>query len=239
MPSDLIGVSVYNKITGEFDFKKGSLFTNVLLLDEINRGNTRTQSATLEAMAQAQISIDGRKYLLPRPYFIIATQNPFDFEGTFPLPESQLDRFMMCLSLGYLDPGNEVRMILSDALEDKIESLKPILSTQDCINLISEARKVTINKDIGSYIVELANQIRNEKSEVQLGISQRGTLALARAAQARALIQGRSYCTPDDIKILAGPVFGHRIKLTAGSLMCGVEPHEIVNKMISRCPVPM
>ena len=213
LPSDILGVSIPNPKTQEFQFKKGPLFQQVILADELNRATPRTQSALLEAMNEHQVTMDGQTYTLPQPFFVIATQNPHEHHGAFPLPESQLDRFMMRIQIGYPNKESE-RCILSEAVDlESLKSQTPCLSTEEVIHMIHSIPKVTAARVVDDYILEIVQATR-QSPKIEVGVSPRGAIALKRACQARALIQGRSFTTPDDVKALAIPVLAHRLLLT-------------------------
>lgn len=210
LPSDCIGVTVYNQADHAFEFRQGPIFANIVLADEINRATPKTQSALLEAMNDRQVSVDKVTYALPSPFMLLATQNPLEFSGTFPLPESQLDRFTMCIKIGYPDAAHEREIIQSASSASVIKGLPPVLGTQEVIELQEKAGMVKVEEDLVNYILSIASATRNH-SMIRLGVSPRGTMTLYRAAQAFALVGGRDYCIPDDIKILSIPVFAHRI----------------------------
>lgn len=210
LPSDLTGINAYNPKTGDFTFRKGGLFTNILLADEINRATPRTQSGLLECMEEYQISIDGDTHTLSPPYFVIATQNPIETQGTFPLPEAQLDRFIMCLSIGYPSKEGESDIVQRFLSDNPLETLGAVMSTGDWVEVQKQVKAVKVNKDLCLYIADLAQFTRNHEN-VSVGVSPRASLALARAAQAYALINGRDFVKPEDIKYLAKYVWPHRI----------------------------
>ncbi len=209
LPTDISGVSVYNQREGTFSFVPGPIFTNILLADEINRATPRTQSSLLEAMEEAQVTIEGETRSLPELFFVIATQNPIEYHGTFPLPEAQIDRFMLSLSLGYPRPEEEVEL-LDKTLQDGSFEATPVLSVEEVLQARVLARKVFVEPSIQRYIVDIVNATRNHPAIV-LGVSPRGSQLLMRAAQAAALVSERDYVKPDDVKLLAPYVFGHRI----------------------------
>jgi MoxR-like ATPase len=210
LPSDVIGVTVYNQAEHTFEFRTGPIFANVVLADEINRATPKTQSALLEAMSDRQVSVERATYELPRPFMLLATQNPLEFAGTFPLPESQLDRFALSLRIGYPDAADEVELIRSTPSAVILKKLRPVLSIEEVIRIQDTAAEVTVEEDLVGYILAIAHGTRHHKG-IRLGVSPRGTMTLYRTAQAYALVAGRSYCTPDDIKRLAVGVFAHRI----------------------------
>lgn len=210
LPSDCIGVTVYNQADHAFEFRQGPIFANIVLADEINRATPKTQSALLEAMNDRQVSVDKVTYALPSPFMLLATQNPLEFSGTFPLPESQLDRFTMCIKIGYPDAAHEKEIIQSASSASVIKGLPPVLGTEEVIELQEKAGMVKVEEDLVNYILSIASATRNHNM-IRLGVSPRGTMTLYRAAQAFALVGGRNYCIPDDIKRLSIPVFAHRI----------------------------
>jgi len=210
LPSDILGASVYKPATGEFEFRRGPIFTNVLLADEINRTTPRNQSALLEAMSERQVSVEGVTHLLSSPFLVIATQNPFEFEGTYPLPENQLDRFMMCLSVGYPDRKSEMEILLKHRDGQPVDSLTAVTNSEQVLDLQKQVQAIKVDKSLAEYMLELTTRTRSH-SELTLGVSTRGVLTLYRAAQALAFLEGRSYVIPDDIKEVALPVLAHRV----------------------------
>lgn len=208
LPSDVLGVTIYNAHSQEFEFKPGPIFTNFLLADEINRGTPKTQSALLEAMNELQVTIDGRSSPLDRPFMVMATQNPVEHHGTYPLPESQLDRFLMRLRMGYPDPASE-REILRNA-DKSMGTMSPVLSASEIIALQDRVHEVAVDEAIVDYMLAIVEKTRNHES-LSLGVSPRGAQALYRATQALALVEGRGYVIPDDVKRLVVPVFAHRV----------------------------
>ena len=210
LPSDILGSSVFLPSLGEFEFRPGPIFTNVLLADEINRTTPRTQSALLEAMSEGQVSVEGKTHPLAEPFFVLATQNPYEFEGTYPLPENQLDRFMLCIEIGY--PTREVeRNVLTDHRDgEPVDKLKPVVGTEELRQLQRSARAIRVDDAINDYMLDLVHATRNH-DQLQLGVSTRGAITLYRAAQGLALVEGRSYVIPDDVKRLAVPVLAHRV----------------------------
>ena len=210
LPSDILGSSVFLANLGQFEFRRGPLFTNVLLADEINRTTPRTQSALLEAMNEGQVSIEGTTHPLDPPFFVIATQNPFEFEGTFPLPENQLDRFMLCISIGYPDFDVEKQVLASHRAGEPVETLEPVLDAGQLSELQKQVREVRVDDAISDYLLRIVTATR-EHAELTLGVSTRGALTLSRATQARAFLENRDYVTPDDVKQLAVPVLAHRV----------------------------
>lgn len=210
LPSDILGTSVYDAKTGEFTYSRGPIFANIVLADEINRTTPRTQSALLEAMSEGQVSIDNQTHQLPRPFMVIATQNPFEFEGTYPLPESQLDRFLMRISMGYPNRSDELEVLSSHRSGEPIDDLQPVLNTDDVVVLQQGVRDVRVDPSISEYLLDIIEATRN-CAELHVGASTRGALCLFRAAQALALVEERDFVVPDDVKRLAVPVLGHRM----------------------------
>lgn len=210
LPTDLTGVQIFNQKSATFEFRPGPLHHQVVLVDEVNRATPKTQSALLEAMEERQISVDGTTYHLPRPYLVIATQNPIELEGTYPLPEAQLDRFLIKTSLGYPDRANEIEILKDQLLAHPLESLAPVLSASEVLELQESVRRVTLSDVLTGYLVDLVRYTREQGRGIT-GVSPRGGLALRRAAQARAFLNARSYVTPEDIQALAPVTLGHRI----------------------------
>ncbi|WP_437186468.1 AAA family ATPase [Planctomicrobium sp. SH668] len=210
LPSDILGASIFYPNRGEFEFRKGPIFTHVFLADEINRTTPRTQSALLEAMMELQVSADGTTYPLARPFIVLATQNPFEFEGTYPLPENQMDRFMICAEVGYPSRDAEKAVFDSHRSGEPVDTLQPVMTTDELIDLQKQVRTVQLEDSIVNYILDLVTATRSHK-ELTLGVSTRGALTLYRAVQSLALIEGRNYVIPDDVKKLAGPVLAHRV----------------------------
>jgi MoxR-like ATPase len=237
LPSDLLGTSVYHQASGTFVFQPGPLFAQVVLADEINRATPRTQSALLEAMSDRQVSLDGQTRPLGPPFFVLATQNPYEFEGTYPLPESQLDRFLMRLRLGYPDRAAE-RLILTGHRDgEPVERLLPVITEEEVVGLQHAVRGVRIEDSLSDYLLDLVEATR-EHPDVHLGASTRAALALYRAAQALALIEGRAFVVPDDVKRLAAPVLGHRLLLRRARAAQGDAAEQIVNDLLRHTPVP-
>ena len=238
LPSDLIGTSVFQQNTGTFVFQPGPLFAQVVLADEINRATPRTQSALLEAMSDHQVSVDGRTHPLGPPFLVLATQNPFEFEGTYPLPESQLDRFLMRLQIGYPDRKAEREILVSHRDGEPVDKLGPVLQSSQVIELQQTTRHVKVDDALADYILEIAAATRGH-TDVAVGASPRAALGLYRAAQAFALLDGREYVVPDDVKRLAEPVLAHRM-LTHGMRQGTRElpASEVVRSILARTPVP-
>ena len=210
LPSDILGVSVYDQKTGRFEFKQGPVFASVVLADEINRTTPRTQSALLEAMSEGQVSVDGQTYPLGPPFIVLSTQNPFEFEGPYPLPESQLDRFLMKIRVGYPSRENELQVLASQARSHPIDTLTPVMSGEQVVAIQQRVREVRVEDSIAEYIISLVTETRRSKS-LTIGASPRGSLFLYRAAQALALVEGRDYLVPDDVKRLAVSILAHRV----------------------------
>jgi len=238
LPSDLIGTSVYHQPSGEFVFKPGPIFTQVVLADEINRATPRTQSALLEAMNDRQVSVDGRSLPLEPPFLVLATQNPYEFEGTFPLPESQLDRFVMRLRIGYPERSVEKDVLAQHRNGEPVDQLKPVLRAADVIALQQRVRTVRVDDSLNDYLLDIVTATRTH-ADIYLGASTRAALALYRAAQALALADGRDYAVPDDIKQLAVPVLAHRL-LTRSYRQGerGSRPEALLAEILARTPVP-
>lgn len=210
LPSDIVGSSLFNTKTSEFEYKKGPIFANVILADEINRAPPRTQSALLEAMSDSQVSVDGTTYDLPGPFIVIATQNPFEFEGTYALPESQLDRFLIRISMGYPDREAERQVLSTHREGEPVDNLQPVLNCEEVNALQQEVRRVTVEESIYGYLLDIVHSTRN-CGELHVGVSTRGAISLYRAAQASALIDGRMFVVPDDVKRLTISVLSHRV----------------------------
>jgi MoxR-like ATPase len=238
VPSDITGVSIFDQRGGEFVYRPGPVMTNVLLVDEINRATPRAQSSLLEAMQERQVTVDERTYPLPRPFLVLATQNPIELEGTFPLPEAQLDRFLMLISLGYPAPAEEDDILVFHGAERRsVEALRPLLDSAALDGLRSEVDAVQVASVVRRYIVELVGATR-DLPDVELGASPRASLALYRTAQAIAAIDGRDFVLPDDVKRLAVPVLRHRLFLTADAEMRGRTAETYVAQVLQRVPVP-
>jgi MoxR-like ATPase len=237
LPSDVTGVSVFDQRTGEFAFRPGPIFGNVLLVDEINRATPRTQSAVLEAMQESQVSADGVTRPLPRPFVVLATQNPVELEGTFPLPEAQLDRFLLRVSLGYPSEEDEASMVERRPAGGD-QSLEPVVSIQDVQTAIGNCGQVRVDDDVLRYLVRVARSTRDDPG-VRLGASPRATLALHRAVQAWAAMQGRDFATPDDVKRMAPPVLAHRLMLALEARLRGRDAAALLAGILESVPVPV
>ncbi len=238
LPSDVTGVNVFNQRTNEFEFRPGPVFANVLLVDEINRASPKTQAALLEAMQESQVTIDGESYPLDRPFMVIATQNPIEYEGTYPLPEAQLDRFSMKLSLGYPQLADEARMLNEQTTEPPLDTLAAVATLAEVTAAIDEARSLFVEESLNRYVVALLRHTRGS-SRLALGASPRSGIALLRVAKARALAEGRDYVLPDDVKAIARPVLAHRLILAPEARSAGLTAEEIVGEAVEQTPVPV
>jgi MoxR-like ATPase len=237
LPSDVTGVSIFNQKTREFEFRAGPIVAQIVLIDEINRATPKTQAALLEAMEERQITVDGVTHTLPRPFLVLATQNPIEYEGTFPLPEAQLDRFLIRISLGYPSPEDEVRMIGEQQLAHPLDSLEVVVDIADLLAVQQAVRRVEVSGELRRYILDLIGATRKHP-EVYLGASPRGSLALFRTAQTRAAILGREFVLPDDIKVMAVPTLAHRILVGSSARIRDVDARSIVQDILTSVPVP-
>lgn len=238
LPSDVTGIHFFNQQTSSFEFRPGPVITNILLVDEINRALPRTQSCLLECMQERQITIDIETVDLPRPFMIIATQNPIDMEGTFPLPEAQMDRFLMRLSLGHPTAEEEYDILSRFESSDPLETLTPVMDAGHIISLKNECRKVIIQDDVRKYIIRLCSTLR-EHAQVKIGPSPRASLGIQAAAQARAVVRGRTYVLPDDVKALAIPILAHRLLLETSAKLKGVTEQDLVLEVLASVAVPI
>jgi MoxR-like ATPase len=238
LPSDVTGAMVFDPRTTEFVYREGPIITNVLLADEINRAGPRTQSALLEAMEERQVSVERQRIPLPRPFFVLATQNPVELEGTFPLPEAQLDRFLMRLSIGYPDRDQERAMLRRFRSDTPLSSVSPVTTLDELQVLLNDVRTVHIGVAVENYLLDLVRGTRNHES-IEVGASPRAALALARAAQASAVIHGRHYVIPDDVRELAVPVLAHRMMLTSQADLMNQSAADSLNAVIAATPVPV
>jgi MoxR-like ATPase len=238
LPSDITGVNVFNQKTGDFEFRPGPLMAQIVLADEINRAGPRTQSALLEAMEERQVTVDGVTRPLPRPFLVLATQNPIELEGTFPLPEAQLDRFVMRLAIGYPELKEEREIFRRFRDADPLADLAPVASGEDVVNLGQACRKVYVGEAAETYILALTRATR-EDGAVSLGASPRGSLALYRTAQALAAIRGRAFVTPDDVQTLVAPILGHRLIPSSQSRLHGKAVADILRELVQKVPVPV
>jgi MoxR-like ATPase len=238
LPSDVTGVNVFDQRTNEFEFRPGPVFANLLLVDEINRASPKTQAALLECMQETQVTVDGVSYPLGRPFMVLATQNPIEYEGTYPLPEAQLDRFTMRLSIGYPPLADEARMLNEQTSEPPLESLEPVSSAAEIVEAIDDAKRVFVEESVNRYVVALLRHTRGD-GRLYLGASPRAGIALLRVAKARALSEGREYVLPDDVKAVAEPVLAHRLILGPEARAAGLGAPELVADAVERTPVPV
>jgi MoxR-like ATPase len=238
LPSDVTGVNVFNQQQNEFEFRPGPVFANLLLVDEVNRASPKTQAALLECMEERQVSVDGVTYPLERPFMVMATQNPIEYEGTYPLPEAQLDRFTMRLSLGYPPLAEEARMLDEQTSEPPLDSLPAVAGAADVLRLVEAARGVYVEESLGRYVVAVLRQTRSDE-RLYLGASPRAGIALLRVAKARAFSEARDYVTPDDVKAVATPVLAHRLILAPEARSAGLGPAELIADALARTPVPV
>jgi MoxR-like ATPase len=238
LPSDVTGVNVFNQQQNEFEFRPGPVFANLLLVDEVNRASPKTQAALLECMEERQVSVDGVTYELEPPFMVMATQNPIEYEGTYPLPEAQLDRFTMRLSLGYPSLAEEAQMLDEQTSEPPLDSLPAVADAADVLRLVEAARGVYVEESVGRYVVALLRQTRGD-SRLYLGASPRAGIALLRVAKARALSEDRDYVTPDDVKAVAAPVLAHRLILAPEARSAALGPEELVADALAHTPVPV
>ncbi len=238
LPSDITGVSVYDQRTNEFEFRPGPVFANLLLVDEINRASPKTQAALLECMQESQITVDGTTYRLARPFMVAATQNPIEYEGTYALPEAQLDRFAMRLALGYPPVADEARMLSEQTVGAPLDELEPVTTAPELIQVIDEAQNVFVEESLHRYVVTLLRQTRSDP-RLYLGGSPRAGIALMRAAKARALARGREYLLPDDVKATAVHVLSHRLILAPEARSAGLSGETVVSEVLDKTPVPV
>lgn len=237
LPSDVTGVSIYNQQKNEFEFRPGPIIGQVILADEINRATPKTQAALLEAMEERQVTVDGVTHPMPKPYIVLATQNPIEYEGTFPLPEAQLDRFLLRMRLGYPSINDEIRIMGEQRLQHPLDALTSVASGEEVVQMTDAVRRVFISESVKRYVVELSTRTR-QSQDVYLGASPRGSLSLARAGQARAALQGRDHVLPDDIKALAVAVLAHRIIVSAAARLRDLSSDKIVQEIVLSTPVP-
>jgi MoxR-like ATPase len=236
LPSDITGLSFYNQATRKIEFRPGPVFADVILADEINRATPKTQSALLEAMEERQVTIDGITHSLPTTFMVIATQNPIEYEGTFALPEAQLDRFLMKIQIGYPSKVNELKMLESQQTRHPIENIKSVTGIIELLKVQSAVRQIYVSETVEQYIVRIVNSTR-EKDEIYLGASPRGSLGLYRAAQVFAALQGREFVTPDDVKFIAVPVLSHRIIIQPGARVKHLSAQQLIEEVLSQVPV--
>jgi MoxR-like ATPase len=238
LPSDVTGVNVFNQRSNEFEFRPGPVFANLLLVDEINRASPKTQAALLECMQEQQVTIDGVSYELGRPFMVMATQNPIEYEGTYPLPEAQLDRFTMRIAIGYPPLSEEAKMLTEQTADPPLEALEPVANASDAIALADEAKAIFVEESLNRYVVALLRATRGD-SRLYLGASPRAGIALLRVAKARALADGRSYLEPDDVKGVAAAVLSHRLILAPEARSSGLTGQQIVQETLEKTPVPV
>jgi len=238
LPSDVTGVNVFNQRENEFEFRPGPVFANLLLVDEINRASPKTQAALLECMQEQQVTVDGATYELARPFVVIATQNPIEYEGTYPLPEAQLDRFTMRLQIGYPPLPEEARMLTEQTADPPLDTLQPVADARDAVALAEDAKAVYVEESVNRYVVALLRTTRAD-SRLYLGASPRAGIALLRVAKARALADGREYLSPDDVKAVAVPVLAHRLIVAPEARSTGLTDVAIVEDALEKTPVPV
>jgi MoxR-like ATPase len=238
LPSDVTGISIYNQHKAAFEFREGPLMSQLVLADEINRATPKTQSALLEAMEENQITVDGVTHPLERPFLVMATQNPIEYEGTFPLPESQLDRFLLRISLGYPDASEELAIIEQQEFEHPISHLEPVVQPQDIIDLQNSAKSIYVDILIRQYIVNITSLTRS-REQISLGASPRASLGLFRVCRSLALLKGRDYVIPDDVKSLVAPVLAHRLVLSPAARMNGISTFQILSDLLEFVPIPV
>jgi MoxR-like ATPase len=238
LPSDVTGINYYNQKRQEFEFRPGPVLSQLLLADEINRATPRTQSSLLEAMQEHQVTVDGQTYPLPRPFLVMATQNPIELEGTFPLPEAQLDRFLMQVQLGYPSETEEDEILLRYQRDDPLVELRPVASTADVLELQRQVTEIHVNTDVRHYILQVVRATR-EHEAVELGVSPRGTLALFKASQALAALRGRTYVIPSDVQHLCPPILTHRVHINPQVRLRGRTPPQVVASIVEAVPVPV
>jgi MoxR-like ATPase len=238
LPSDVTGVNVFNQKTNEFEFRPGPVFANFLLVDEINRASPKTQAALLECMQENQVTSDGVTYELARPFVVMATQNPIEYEGTYPLPEAQLDRFTMRVEIGYPPLGEEARMLTEQTSDPPLDSLRPVATAEEVRALIAEAADIFVEESVNRYVVALLRHTRSD-GRLYLGASPRSGIALLRVAKSRALAEGRSFVSPDDVKACAEPVLSHRLILAPEARASGLAGADLVREALEHTPVPV
>jgi MoxR-like ATPase len=238
LPSDVTGVNVFNQRSNEFEFRPGPVFANILLVDEINRASPKTQSALLECMQERQVTVDGVSYQLPPPFMVMATQNPIEYEGTYPLPEAELDRFTMRIAIGYPPLADEAKMLSEQTMDTPLENLECVASAEEVLAGIEDARRVFVEESLNRYIVALLRQTRSD-SRLYLGGSPRAGIALLRVAKVRALVSGRDYVEPEDVKVIAPTVLAHRLILAPEARSSGLDAEDLVRNVLERTPVPV
>jgi MoxR-like ATPase len=238
LPSDVTGVNVFNQRSNEFEFRPGPVFTNLLLVDEINRASPKTQAALLESMQENQVTIDGVTHALPHPFMVMATQNPIEYEGTYPLPEAQLDRFTMRIAIGYPPLADEARMLTEQTVEPPLDSLEPVSSAEEVLAVVEEARRIFVEESLNRYVVALLRHTRSDP-RLYLGASPRSGIALLRVAKARALLDEREYVEPGDVKAIAEAVLAHRLIVAPEARAAGLSGLDLVREAVEKTPVPV
>ncbi len=238
LPSDVTGINWFNQKTQSFQYRPGPVMSQVVLGDEINRATPRTQSALLEAMQEKQVTVDGVTRETPRPFLVLATQNPIELEGTFPLPEAQLDRFLLCLQVGYPNKEEEEQILLRFGAADPLGDLEPVMSPEEVLSMIDERRKIRMEESVRGYVLDITRATRT-RAEIELGASPRASLGLYQTSQAWAAIQGRDYVIPDDVKMMAPHVLTHRLIISPQTQLRGREPAELIADIVSEVPVPV
>ena len=238
LPSDVTGVNVFNQRSNEFEFRPGPVFANILLVDEINRASPKTQAALLECMQELQVTIDGVSYQLPPPFMVMATQNPIVYEGTYPLPEAELDRFQMRIAIGYPPPAEEAKMLVEQTSSSPLDTLEPVAGAQEVLGAIDDARGIFVEESLNRYVVTVLRQTRTD-TRLYLGASPRAGIALLRVAKARALIAGRDYALPEDVKTVAPAVLAHRLILAPEARSSGLDAEDLVRDVLEHTPVPV
>jgi MoxR-like ATPase len=238
LPSDVTGVNVFDQRANAFEFKPGPVFANLLLVDEINRASPKTQAALLECMQERQVTVDGVSYQLPPPFMVMATQNPIEYEGTYPLPEAELDRFTMRIAIGYPPLADEAKMLAVQATDQPLDRLESVATAEELMEAIDDARRVFVEESLNRYVVTLLRQTRSD-SRLYLGASPRAGIALMRVAKARAIVAGRDYVEPDDVKTVAPTVLAHRLILAPEARSSGLDAEDLVRSVLERTPVPV
>lgn len=238
LPSDVTGVNVFNQQSGAFEFRSGPVFTNILLVDEINRASPKTQAALLECMQEGQVTVDGTSYTLPSPFMVMATQNPIEYEGTYPLPEAELDRFQMRISIGYPPLADEAKMLTEQTSSFPLDDLQPVVSAEELHAAIDDSREIFVEESLNRYVVAVLRQTRAD-ARLFLGASPRAGIALLRVSKARALFRGREYLIPEDIKAIAPAVLGHRLILAPEARSSTIDTEELIADIVERTPVPL
>lgn len=238
MPSDIIGINIYDKNTGTFIFRKGPIFTQIFLADEINRTSPKTQSSLLQAMEEGEVSTEDNNYILERPFMVLATQNPLEYQGTFPLPEAQLDRFLMRISIGYPDKSHEIEILKNYKSIKDLEQISPVASREDILTMQDEVDNVYVHDDIFEYIINIVSLTRNYKT-IQLGASPRASIDLLKASKAKAYLEGRNYVIPDDVKEMVNPVLSHRIILSPEAKIENKSTDEVLAELLYQIYIPV